>query len=133
MSYGQVAETIFSDSTLNRCAAVCVPAAPGVLAAPPAADAEAPDWLIEQNEDFWFAPPDDDPMVDVDGYPIEPAPPEVKPDVEEEEPPPREEGPGDRLDREWLERAITRPRPPDRAPPPRERERERERAVKDEN
>ena len=94
-------------------------------------DAEAPDWLIEQNEEFWFAPPEDEPMLDVDGYPVEPAPPEPRQD-EEEAPPPREEEP-ERLDQEWLERAITRPRPPDRAPPPREREREREKAVKDEN
>jgi penicillin-binding protein 1A len=96
--------------------------------------AAAPAWQIEQNDEFWFAPPEDDPLIDPDGNPIEPAPPPfddgvVLPDgfgdpnappVEERM---EEEGP-DPLDRDWLERAIDRPRPPDRArpsdrPPPR--------------
>ena len=38
-------------------------------------EAAAPDWQIEQDEEFWFAPPEDDPLVDADGNPVEPAPP----------------------------------------------------------
>ena len=94
-------------------------------------EAEAPDWQIEQDEEFWFAPPEDGPMVDLDGYPVEEGAP--KPDVEEI-PPPEEVPPPGRIDREWLERAIERP--PPRAPPPpprrRERERDRETGIKEE-
>lgn len=79
----------------------------------------SPDWQTEPDEEIWFAPPDDSPsFVDEDGHPLDPAlPPEkIGPDegpVREEEP--REE----RLDRDWLDRAINRPRPPVREPPPR--------------
>ena len=83
-------------------------------------EAAAPDWQVEQNEEFWFAPPEDDPLVDPDGNPIEAAPPpfdqKVDPDgmpIEEQE-----EAAPPRLDREWLDRALERPRPPDRPPPP---------------
>ncbi|MGZ8360653.1 MAG: transglycosylase domain-containing protein [Allosphingosinicella sp.] len=96
-------------------------------------EAAAPDWQIEENEEFWFAPPDDDPMVDPDGNPIEPGPPfdeerlppEVAPVPEEEEPPPPPN-----LNREWLERAIERPRGAEREPDPR-RAPEREEPEKD--
>ena len=93
-------------------------------------EAEAPDWQIEQDEEFWFAPPEDGPMVDLDGYPIEEGAP--KPGIEEV-PPPEEAPPPGRLDREWLERAIERP-PPREPPPPRRREREgdRESGIKEE-
>jgi penicillin-binding protein 1A len=81
-------------------------------------EAAAPDWQVEQNEEFWFAPPPDDPLVDADGNPIEPESPYGydKPPVdegtrEEEIPSP------ERLDRDWLERAIDRPRPAVREPP----------------
>ncbi len=92
-------------------------------------EAAAPDWQIEQNEEFWFAPPEDEPMVDVDGYPVEPQPDyREKPVIEEEVEEPRvpepeaEEAPPPRLDREWLERAIEPQRPrPRPAPPVRDR------------
>ena len=79
----------------------------------------SPDWQKEPDEEVWYAPPDDAPaFVDQDGNPIDPyIPPEqVRPDdkaVREDEP--QEE----RLDRDWLDRAINRPRPPVREPAPR--------------
>ncbi|HWT11762.1 MAG TPA: penicillin-binding transpeptidase domain-containing protein, partial [Allosphingosinicella sp.] len=93
-------------------------------AEPLVTEAAAPDWQIEQNEEFWFAPPEDAPTVDPDGYAVEPvpdvreAPPryEPAPPIEEEQ---EEKPEPERLDREWLERAIERPRPPRREPPPR--------------
>ena len=94
-------------------------------------EAAAPDWQIEQNEEFWFAPPEDAPLVDPDGNPLVPPPPFEEEFEIEDRPPapapaPKEEDP-DRLDRDWLERAIDRPRTQDREraadrPPPRERE-----------
>ncbi len=80
-------------------------------------EAAAPDWQIEQNDEFFLAPPEEESFVDPEGYPIEPGP------ADEEErrrpPPPIEEemGPRERLDREWLDRAINRPRRSDREPP----------------
>jgi len=113
-------------------------------------EAAAPDWMIAEDEEFWFTPPEDDPLVDPDGYAIEPAP---QPTFEE----PRPEGPGprkepappperrdpidrdrtdrertgrERIDRDWLERVIDRP--PRREPPPRRLPRsDRERAPGD--
>ena len=87
----------------------------------------APDWQIEQNEEFWFTPPPDEPLVDADGNPVEPAPP-VEDKPAEEEPVPGEEATRpERLDREWLERAIdTPPNPRERPPQRREREESKE-------
>ena len=34
----------------------------------------APDWQIEQDEEFWYTPPADDPLVDADGNPLETQP-----------------------------------------------------------
>jgi penicillin-binding protein 1A len=86
-------------------------------AEPFATEVAAPDWQTEPDDEIWFAPPDDAPLVDQDGNPINPtAPPErIGPD----EPRQREEEPAEeRLDRDWLDRAINRPRPPVREPPP---------------
>jgi penicillin-binding protein 1A len=86
----------------------------------------APDWQIEQNEEYWYTPPadeapDDDRLVDEDGNPIEPQPREDNPPPDDRAPPPPEDDkPPERLDREWLERAIDRPAVRE-APPPRER------------
>ena len=78
----------------------------------------APDWQIEQNEEFWFTPPDDEPLVDADGNPIEPAPPPIE-DGSGRGPggavPGEEATRPERLDQDWLDRAI------DRREPPRER------------
>jgi penicillin-binding protein 1A len=85
-------------------------------------EAAAPDWQIQQNEEFFIAPPADDPMVDTDGYVVEPdqgyapepAPPQPPPPAEEEEDKPGS-GP---LDGEWLDGALERARPPPRERPP---------------
>jgi penicillin-binding protein 1A len=86
-------------------------------------DAEAPDWQAEGDNEIWFAPPDDQPLVDADGNPVEPETPPA--DDQSGEPdeatPPKDDRP-DRLDQEWLDRAIDRPPPPNRPPPPRRRE-----------
>ena len=80
-----------------------------------------PDWQIEPDEEIWFAPPDDGPLVDADGNPIDggPPPPREK-DRDPDAVTPREDDvpARDRLDEEWLDRAINRPRPPPRDPPP---------------
>ncbi len=99
-----------------------------------ATEVAVPDWQVEPDEEIWFAPPDDAPLVDPDGNPVDPASPYEPPFDERESepgyppPPPREEeGPPDqRLNQEWLDRAINRPRPPAREAPPRRRQ-ERER------
>ncbi|HEX8642226.1 MAG TPA: PBP1A family penicillin-binding protein [Allosphingosinicella sp.] len=93
-------------------------------AEPLVTEAEAPDWQVEQNEEFFIAPPPDDPNYDVDGYPVEPDP-DYRAEPPPRSPPPEEKDePGSgRLDREWLDRALERPAPPRRElPPPREPE-----------
>ncbi|MEA3043050.1 MAG: penicillin-binding protein [Sphingomonadales bacterium] len=83
-------------------------------------DAEAPDWQSEGDNEIWFAPPDDEPLVDADGNPVEPGTPPADDQSggADEAIPPKEEQQPDRLDREWLDRAIDRPRPATRQPPP---------------
>jgi len=95
-------------------------------------DAESPDWQGEGDNEIWFAPPDDEPLVDADGDPAEPGTPpadEQSGGPDEATAPKDEETRPDRLDQEWLDRAITRPRPrpPERTPPPRRREPDDER------
>jgi len=91
---------------------------------PFATTAAAPDWQSEGDNEIWYAPPEDQPLVDADGNPVEPGPPPP-----EDEPPgavpdeaiaPKEERPErqERLDQDWLDRAIDRPRRPE----PRQRE-----------
>jgi penicillin-binding protein 1A len=76
-------------------------------------DAAAPDWQSEGDNQIWYAPPDDQPLVDADGNPIEPAPPaDNRSGDPDEATPPRDEQ-SERLDQEWLDRAIER-RPPRR-------------------
>jgi penicillin-binding protein 1A len=85
-------------------------------------EAAAPDWQIEQNEEFWYTPPADEPLVDADGNPIDPQPDERLPIETDPPPPPADDPkPPERLDREWLDRAIDRPPPPRRDSPPRRR------------
>ena len=98
-------------------------------AEPFATEVATPDWQVEPDNEIWFAPPEDGPLVDADGNPIEPGTPyeeqigptERRPTDEEEEKP-RDE----RLDQDWLDRAINRPRPPEREPPPPRRNSDRE-------
>ena len=83
-------------------------------------DAAAPDWQSEGDNQIWYAPPDDQPLVDADGNPIEPGTPppaDNRPGDPDEATPPKDEQP-ERLDQEWLDRAIERP---PRAPPRRGR------------
>ena len=82
-----------------------------------------PDWQVEPDQEVWFEEPDDFMMVDPDGNPIDPAtglPPlpgqglPGAPRPGEASPPP-----GERLDQDWLDRAIGRDQPPREAPPAR--------------
>ncbi|HEY5712254.1 MAG TPA: PBP1A family penicillin-binding protein [Allosphingosinicella sp.] len=87
-------------------------------------DAAAPDWQDEADNGIWYAPPEDDPLVDADGNPIDQgtsAAPgdEDKPLAPDETSRPSDDGDRPpRLDQEWLDRAINRPRGRDRQPPP---------------
>jgi penicillin-binding protein 1A len=80
-----------------------------------------PDWEVEPDEEAWFGEPQEGGgmMVDADGNPIQAQPGySPRPDAPEPvgAPPP---GPGaadERLDQDWLDRAVGRDRPP----PPRE-------------
>jgi penicillin-binding protein 1A len=84
-----------------------------------------PDWLVEPDEEAWFEDPGNIQFVDPDGNPIErgdapePAPADEAPPVEKDgrNDEPR---PTDRLDQDWIDKAINRDRPPPtrREPPP---------------
>jgi penicillin-binding protein 1A len=85
-------------------------------------EATLPDWQMEPDEDAWFGEPTDSGggmMVDADGNPIAAEPgaepfPDPLADGD-----PRE--PSERLDQEWLDRAINRnrqPQPSRESPPP---------------
>ena len=82
-------------------------------------DAAAPDWEAEGDNQIWYAPPNDQPLVDADGNPIEPGQPS-RPDDDQSgnpdqaTPPKDEDAQPDRLDQQWLDRAINRRPPPDR-------------------
>jgi penicillin-binding protein 1A len=75
-----------------------------------------PDWQIEPDEEAWFGDPSEgaDPgmMVDEDGNPIRPTDPNAP---LFEDPMAGQDPRGERLDQEWLDRAIGRNRQP---PPP---------------
>jgi penicillin-binding protein 1A len=74
-----------------------------------------PDWQIEPDEEAWFgAPGDPGMMVDEDGNPLYPADPNAP---LFEDPMAGQDG-GERLDQEWLDRAVGRNRPPPGPPPP---------------
>jgi penicillin-binding protein 1A len=87
----------------------------------------APDWQQEPANEQWSpALPGDEPLVDPDGNPLEPElpdqPPAERPKPEDlDRPRPKEEE--ERLDRQWLDRALggRRTPPPPREPPPRPR------------
>src|SRR5215213_2307249 len=78
-----------------------------------------PDWLIEPDEETWFGAPDNIHFVDPDGNPIDPGDRPVRPD---DEAAPHDEGdgaetrPGDRLDQDWIDKAINRDRREPAAP-----------------
>jgi penicillin-binding protein 1A len=85
-------------------------------------DVAAPDWQAEGDNQIWYAPPNDQPLVDPDGNPIEqPNQPSQPGDdqsatPDQATPPKDEDQQPDRLDQQWLDRAITR-RPQGRPPP----------------
>lgn len=82
-------------------------------------EATLPDWQIEPDEEAWYGQPGQM-MVDPDGNPIQPNDPNAPafPDpvtsgVDGEHP---EGQPSERLDQEWLDRAVGRNRPPSQQP-----------------
>jgi penicillin-binding protein 1A len=91
-------------------------------------EVKLPEWQLEPDEEVWFEEPDDFMMVDPDGNPIYPdgatgfpLPPAGTPPgspIPGEPPPPAE---GERLDQDWLDRAVGRDQPPRDVPPPRQR------------
>ncbi|HEY6917131.1 MAG TPA: PBP1A family penicillin-binding protein [Allosphingosinicella sp.] len=77
-----------------------------------------PDWQTEPDEESWFGAPDNGAMmVDADGNPIGP-PADQTPFPGEQAPPPADGE--ERLDQQWLDRAIGRERP-ERQPAPAQR------------
>jgi penicillin-binding protein 1A len=82
-----------------------------------------PEWQVEPDDESYFGEPDNGAFVGPDGYPLEPAPAPGQEDyvVPGEEgddfaPPSPEEGrANERLDREWIDRALGRA-PQDRRP-----------------
>jgi penicillin-binding protein 1A len=93
-----------------------------------ATDAATPDWEAEGDNEIWFAPPDDAPVVDADGNPIEPVPPRDEEDRRGPEvatPPDDDPPPPERLNQEWLDRTIgRRERREERRAPVREEQRQ---------
>ena len=81
---------------------------------------ELPEWAVEPDQEVWFEAPQDAPLVDADGNPIPPNDPDSTPGADPGLP--RDEGESgqdeDRLDQEWLDRAIERDRPPPRRETP---------------
>jgi penicillin-binding protein 1A len=81
----------------------------------------APDWQQEPDNAQWSPVlPGDEPLVDADGNPIEPATPgPVEEPQRDDADRPRPQPTEDELDRQWLDRALERrPAPPERDPPP---------------
>jgi len=83
-----------------------------------------PDWLEEPDEETWFGEPDNIQFVDPDGNPIDPAdrfePPagEPRPRDRRDESDQRDEPPPDRLDQDWIDKAIERDQPQQKRDPP---------------
>jgi len=79
-------------------------------------DAESPDWPVDENQEIWLAPPEDEPFVDADGYPIERMPPEDdKLSGADDVARPEDEVP-ERLDEAWLDRTLRSRAPRERRP-----------------
>ena len=84
-----------------------------------------PEWQVEPDQESYMGEPDNGVFVDPDGYPVAPpAPPGqgdyVTPGEEGDDAPlPPEGQDGERLNRDWINRAVGRD-PGDRGPPPRE-------------
>jgi penicillin-binding protein 1A len=99
-------------------------------------EATAPDWQVDPDQEMWLAPPDDNaiqpqPLVDEDGNPVgtppadpygagpdDSTPPAAEPDADKPQaraPPAPAPAPRDRLNDQWLDRAL-RDRPARRDP-----------------
>ncbi len=84
-----------------------------------------PEWQVEPDQESYMGEPDNGVFVDPDGNPVaQPAPPGqgdyVTPGEEgDDAAPPPEAQDGERLDRDWINRALGRD-PGDRQPPPRD-------------
>jgi penicillin-binding protein 1A len=91
---------------------------------------ELPEWAQEPDEEAFYGPPEEGQLVDADGNPVVPPDPDVPPvrdpDEAAEDEGARPDGESERLDREWLDRAINREKAPRREPPP---PRKREKAL----
>jgi penicillin-binding protein 1A len=81
-----------------------------------------PDWQTEPDNETWYGGASNGQLVDPDGNPIGGAPPAPPPAREDTAPPPprhdEDSPPEDRLDQEWLDRAVGRDRPIRREPTP---------------
>ena len=92
-----------------------------------ATDAASPDWEAEGDNEIWFTPPDDQPVVDADGNPIEPGSPPYDDGKSrgpnEATPPNEDEAAPERLNQEWLDRTIGRRDPREERRAPRREER----------
>ncbi|HJQ18414.1 MAG TPA: PBP1A family penicillin-binding protein [Allosphingosinicella sp.] len=80
-----------------------------------------PDWETEPDEEAWYGAPNEM-MVDPDGNPLHPADPNAPPF---EDPTVSRGADDERMDQQWLDRAIGRNRAPsgrDQGPPPRQSE-----------
>ena len=83
-----------------------------------------PEWQVEPDEESYYGEPDNGVFVDPDGNPVgQPAAPGqgdyVTPGEEGDEAPPPQGPEGERLDRDWINRALGR-EPGERQPPPRD-------------
>ncbi|MEA3003411.1 MAG: penicillin-binding protein [Sphingomonadales bacterium] len=86
---------------------------------------KAPDWQEEPDNEAWFGAPDSTQFVDPDGNPIAPPPPQQDQPVQHSSPPPPRADemdgnappPDEKLDQQWLDRAVGRDRPPPRRQP----------------
>src|SRR3546814_11230842 len=81
-------------------------------------EVKLPDWQLEPDEEVWFEEPDDFMMVDPDGNPIypggapgQPLPPGTGPGPIMPGQFPRAAA-GEKLDKDWLDRALGRDQPP---------------------
>ena len=87
---------------------------------------QAPDWQQEPDDEAWFGTPDNGQFVDPDGNPVARPPAVSAPPVDQGAAPDRggaddSSPPDDRLDQDWLDRAVGRDRAPPSGPPRRQR------------
>ena len=74
-----------------------------------------PDWQLEPDEEVWGTTVTEGPLVDADGYPIDPTS-QLPDDVLGA--PPQQQAPDAGPDEQWLDEVLDRNQQPQRAPPP---------------